>query len=552
MPFAQPNWAGGVSPFAVPVYVESTITEPPGSNALVTDVNENGTAVELRFRIPRGDVGATGERGDPGQDAADPIFSTTVTSHSPTATPSVSISGDYPTKLLSFVLRDGEKGSDGEPGVPGEPGQDAADPIFSTIVTSHSPTATPSVSISGDYPTKLLSFVLRDGADGEPGPPGADGAPGLSSSVFEYQFQTATTPPPPSGHVRPNSTTPATTTSIYVAHLDSNGVDQSIILSSIQPGSLISLQKKTDDTTYVRFATSGFTSHTGWTEFFVTEQSSAGLLTNNMQIIVVVQTAGIPGPPGQDAVNPSFTASVTTSGPAVTPAVSLTGSYPNLELGFSLRDGQDGSNAVNPNFTAGVTSSGPSVTPAVSLTGSYPNLALGFSLRDGQDGSNAVEPNFTASLVASGVGVTPAVALTGTYPNLNLGISLQSGAPGAGSASYIKFARSVNNESAGFYSDAYIIVGWNPTSSEIMIRQPTARANVTATALVIFGGSFPSGQNMLLSTVSNDFYFQSSFGQILFIIASESDTTHPFYRFHVTFTSSSGTSHVYALVEKFT
>ena len=496
MPFAQPNWAGGVSPFAVPVYVESTITEPPGSDALVTDVNENGTAVELRFRIPRGDVGAQGARGDPGQDAADPIFSTTVTSHSPTATPSVSVSGDYPTKLLSFVLRDGERGSDG---VPGAPGQDAADPIFSTTVTSHSSTATPSVSISGDYPTKLLSFVLRDGAPG---------APGLSSSVFEYQFQTATTPPPSSGHIRPNSTTPATTTSIYVSHVDGNGTDQSIILSSIQPDSLISLQKKADDTAYVRFTTSGFTSHTGWTEFFVTEQSSAGLLTNNMQIVMVVQIAGIPGPPGQDAADPVFSASVT--------------------------------------------SSGPSVTPAVSLTGSYPNLALGFSLRNGQDGSNAANPNFTASLVASGVGVTPAVALTGTYPNLNLGISLQSGAPGVGSATYIKFARSVNNESAGFYSDAYIIVGWNPTSSEIMIRQPTARANVTATALVIFGGSFPSGQNMLLSTVSNDFYFQSSFGQILFIIASESDTTHPFYRFHVTFTSSSGTSHVYALVEKFT
>lgn len=540
MPFSQPNWAGGVSPFAVPVYVESTITEPPGSNALVTDVNENGTAVELRFRIPRGDVGADGA---PGQDAADPIFSTTVTAHGPTETPSVSISGDYPTKLLSFVLRDGERGSDGVPGVPGEPGQDAADPIFSTIVTSHSPTATPSVSISGDYPTKLLSFVLRDGAPG---------APGLSSSVFDYRFQTTTTPPPTSGHVRPNSTTPATTTSIYVAHVDGNGIDQSIIFSSIQPGSLISLQKKTDDTIYVRFTTSGFTSHIGWTEFFVTEQSSAGLLTDNMQIIMVVQTAGIPGPPGQDAVNPAFTASVTTSGPAVTPAVSLTGSYPNLALGFSLRDGQDGSNAVNPNFTAGVTSSGPSVTPAVSLTGSYPNLALGFSLRDGQDGSNAVNPNFTASLVASGVGVTPAVALTGTYPNLNLGISLQSGAPGAGSATYIKFARSVNNESAGFYSDAYVIVGWNPTSNEIMIRQPTARPNVSATALVIFGGSFPSGQNVLLSTVSNDLYFQSSFGQIIFIVASESDTTHPFYRFHVTFTSSSGTSHVYALVEKFT
>lgn len=324
MPFAQPNWAGGVSPFAVPVYVESTITEPPGSNALVTDVNENGTAVELRFRIPRGDVGADGA---PGQDAADPIFSTTVTAHGPTETPSVSISGDYPTKLLSFVLRDGEQG-----------------------------------------------------------PPGADGAPGLSSSVFQYQFQTATTPPPPNGHVRPNSTTPATTTSIYVAHVDGNGIDQSIILSTIQPGSLISLQKDDDDTIYVRFTTSGLTTNTGWTEFFVTEQSGAGLLTNNMGIVMVVQIAGIPGPPGQDAADPVFTASVTSSGPAVTPAVSLTGTYPNLALGFDLRDGSD---AQDPVFTASVVASGTGVTPAVVLTGTYPNLNLGFSLQSGANGSGS-------------------------------------------------------------------------------------------------------------------------------------------------------------------
>ena len=126
------------------------------------------------------------------------------------------------------------------------------------------------------------------------------------------------------------------------------------------------------------------------------------------------------------------------------------------------------------------------------------------------------------------------------------------GPPGEGSATLIKFARSVNNETAGFYADSYVIVGWNPTSNEIMIRQPTARANVSAMALVVYGGSFPSGQQMLLSTVSNDFYFQSSFGQILFTIGSETDNTHPFYRFHVTFSSSSGTSRVFVLAEKFT
>jgi len=152
-------------------------------------------------------------------------------------------------------------------------------------------------------------------------------------------------------------------------------------------------------------------------------------------------------------------------------------------------------------------------------------------------------------------GATGSVGATGAQGERGLqgevGATGPQGPPGEGSATLIKFARSVNNETAGFYADSYVIVGWNPTSNEIMIRQPTARANVSAMALVIYGGSYPSGQNVLLSTVSNDLWFNSSFGQIIFTVGSETDNTHPVYRFHVTLTSSSGTSHVFALVEKF-
>jgi hypothetical protein len=133
------------------------------------------------------------------------------------------------------------------------------------------------------------------------------------------------------------------------------------------------------------------------------------------------------------------------------------------------------------------------------------------------------------------------------------GIQGPQGPPGpAGEgATYISFLRSVNNETAGFFADSYVIIGWNPTSNEIMMRQPTARANVYAQALSIFGGSFPSGQNMLLSTTSNDYYFQSSFGQIDFTIAADFDNTHPFYMVRVLFTSSSGSSYVYVVIHKY-
>jgi hypothetical protein len=96
-----------------------------------------------------------------------------------------------------------------------------------------------------------------------------------------------------------------------------------------------------------------------------------------------------------------------------------------------------------------------------------------------------------------------------------------------------------------------VIIGWNPTSNEIMMRQPTARAGVYAQALSIYGGSFPSGQNMIMSTTSNDFYFQTSFGQIDFTIASDFDHTHPFYMVRVLFTSSSGSSYVYVVIHKY-
>lgn len=320
----------------------------------------------------------------------------------------------------------------------GEPGQDAADPIFTANVTSHSPSATPSATVTGVYPNKLISFVLRDGADGAPGAPGAPGANGLSSSVFKYQFQTSTTPPPAPGHIRPNAATPATTTSIFVAHVDGDGIDVSVILANIQPNSLMTLQKSDDDTVYVRFTTSGFTSNVGWTEFFVTEQSHNGLLTNNMQLVLVVQTAGVPGPPGADAADPVFSASVISSGPSVTPAVSLTGTYPALNLGFALRDG-----------------------------------------------ANAVDPIFTASLVASGTGVTPAVVLTGTYPNLNLGISLQSGAAGSGSSITIN-----NTISAVAYRMLFTNATSGTTTTALNTHASALTYNPSTLALTNTGGTF--------------------------------------------------------------
>ncbi len=225
------------------------------------------------------------------------------------------------------------------------------------------------------------------------------------------------------------------------------------------------------------------------------------------------------------------------------PAVNTTGSYVTFPVSF-LNGGGTGLTGFSNNHALliGILYVGPA-GPAGPVGPAGPTGPSGSIGPAGPQGPSGVDG-----------GVGPAGPIGPQGPAGAVGPVGPVGPPGPAAesaATLIKFSRNVNNETAGFFADSYVIVGWNPTSNEIMIRQPTARANVSAMALVVYGGSFPSGQQMLLSTVSNDFYFQSSFGQILFTIGSESDNTHPFYRFHVTFSSSTGTSHVFALVEKF-
>jgi hypothetical protein len=130
-------------------------------------------------------------------------------------------------------------------------------------------------------------------------------------------------------------------------------------------------------------------------------------------------------------------------------------------------------------------------------------------------------------------------------------VSAEISAGGGADVSFCSFTKSTNNSSAGFFSDSYVVIGWDGYD-EIMIRQPTARSGVYATGLVTYGGSYPSGQHMLISTVSNDFYQNASTGQVEFTISADSDNTHPFYRVRFHISSGTGTDYCYAIVEKFT
>jgi hypothetical protein len=113
---------------------------------------------------------------------------------------------------------------------------------------------------------------------------------------------------------------------------------------------------------------------------------------------------------------------------------------------------------------------------------------------------------------------------------------------------YTNFLKSFTGE---FYNDGVVVLEWDGFD-EILIRLVTAKSNVYATGLVNYGGTYPSGQHMLLSTVNDDFYQNSSVGQIDFTISCDDDQLFPFYkiRFHI---SGNNTSYYcYAIVEKFT
>ena len=137
-----------------------------------------------------------------------------------------------------------------------------------------------------------------------------------------------------------------------------------------------------------------------------------------------------------------------------------------------------------------------------------------------------------------------------TWSSSKVSAEISAGGGGA-DTSFYSFTKSTNNSSAGFFSDGYVVIGWDGYD-EIMIRQPTARSGVYATGLFTYSGSYPSGQHMLLSTVNNDFYQNANTGQIEFTISADSDNTHPFYRVRFHISSSTGTDYCYAIVEKFT
>lgn len=276
MPFAPTAWLSGVSPFAIPIEVESTITADPGQPALVEDVSENPNLVALRFYVPRGD--------------------------------------------------DGADGAPGPPGTPGAPGAAASIAIGAVSALPYG--SAPTVTNTGTSSAAVLDWQLVTGPQGPAG---------SSSSVLEYQFQSATTAPPTNGHIRIDNTDPSLSNSMYVSHIDGAGVDQDYLLQLVPPSATLVLQKKGDSTiayTYSVIVTLALTGYVRYETIFV---SSSGTLANNDQVILVIVNSS---PPGEAAtVNVGTVTQVPYPGPIT---VTNSGTTSAALLDFQLCPGPAG------------------------------------------------------------------------------------------------------------------------------------------------------------------------------------------------------------------
>lgn len=93
---------------------------------------------------------------------------------------------------------------------------------------------------------------------------------------------------------------------------------------------------------------------------------------------------------GQDAQDPNFSTSVETLAAGSSATVTLSGTYPDLNLHFGIPrgiNGTDGQDADNPNFTASASTLAEGSSATVSLSGTYPNLALAFGIPRGNTGA---------------------------------------------------------------------------------------------------------------------------------------------------------------------
>jgi len=162
--------------------------------------------------------------------------------------------------------------------------------------------ATGAVGVTGGTGISVtrLGNTITINASGA-GPTGATGPPGQSSSYFKYQAQTSGTTPS-SGHIT-WQTPGAQTTSTYIqaSHINNDGVDVELFLSTVVVGNTLIIQNQDDSTNFQKWLVSGtpVIVPNNYVQYPITLISSAGPdFTNNHKIILAILSPGPQGPTG--------------------------------------------------------------------------------------------------------------------------------------------------------------------------------------------------------------------------------------------------------------
>lgn len=158
------------------------VPNPPGPGGK----GEKGDKGDPGPRGPEGPVGPAGPKGEPGRDAALPVFNPAAHSLPAGSAPTAVVSGAYPNLDLDFGIPAGAKGDQGQQGAPGPvgpagpegaKGADGATPKL-TARADTLPAGSPATAVlEGPGPEYVLKLGIPKGADGAAGGGQGGGSP---------------------------------------------------------------------------------------------------------------------------------------------------------------------------------------------------------------------------------------------------------------------------------------------------------------------------------------------------------------------------------------
>lgn len=191
----DPGTGGGGGGSTVSVEVGETITGDPGTNANVENTGDDQNVV-LKFTIPRGEAGAPGAKGDPGERGPQGDIGPEGPKGDPGAEgPQGERGPEGPQGPAGERGEQGPAGENGAPGAKGDPGEQGPAGESATVTVGETVTGEPGTDAKveniGTEQNAILKFTIPKGEKGDPGEGGGGGTASLPYVTIKSQtFET--------------------------------------------------------------------------------------------------------------------------------------------------------------------------------------------------------------------------------------------------------------------------------------------------------------------------------------------------------------------------